>query len=366
MVRTDRPKNYGDYLRLDRLLSCQEPASTMSGSEAHDETLFIVVHQVYELWFKEILHELDSVIKMFREDYVDERNIGIAVTRVHRMVEIQKLMIDQIRILETMSPLDFLDFRGSLGGYSGFQSFQFRLIEAKLGLKREDRLVYSDRPYDSDLPDHEREILRKAEAEPTLFEVIERWLERTPFLEFGNFVFLDAYRQAADRMLDAELKAVHSDSALPEDVRNVRLKRVQDSQEHFLSVLQQEKHEKLRTEGHRRLSYKATLAALLINLYCDQPILHMPFTFLSGLLDIDEQFTLWRYRHTLMVHRMIGRKVGTGGSAGFDYLRLTVEKHKIFTDFFNLSTLLIPRSELPPLTEQVQRDLGFFYTTRKG
>ena len=92
-------------------------------------------------------------------------------------------------------------------------------------------------------------------------------------------------------------------------------------------------------------------AALLINLYRDEPILHLPFRFLSLLVDIDEQFTHWRYRHALMVQRMIGTKIGTGGSSGHGYLRKAAEKNKVFTDLVNLSTFLIPRSALPALPQ---------------
>jgi tryptophan 2,3-dioxygenase len=364
-VMKARPKNYGEYLSLEKLMTCQEPMSGHYGREAHDETLFIIVHQVYELWFKQVLHELDSVVEMFRQNYVDEKNIGVAVSRLDRIVEIQKLLIAQIGVLETMSPLDFLDFRGSLGGYSGFQSFQFRLIEARLGLRRESRLQYSDRPYDIDLPESERMKLREAEQSPSLFDVVQSWLERTPFLEFGGFKFLDSYKLAAYKMLDQELKAIEATPDLSSEERNVRLKRVQDNEDHFLSILERARHDKLMDGGFRRFSYGATLAALLINLYRDQPILHSPYRLLATLGDIDEHFTLWRYRHTLMVHRMIGKKVGTGGSAGVDYLKATVEKHKVFSELYDMATLLIPRSDLPALPPEVERDLGFYFSTRK-
>jgi tryptophan 2,3-dioxygenase len=119
-------------------------------------------------------------------------------------------------------------------------------------------------------------------------------------------------------------------------------------------------------EGLRKLSYKATHAALFINLYRFEPILHMPFRFLTLLVDIDEMFTTWRYKHALMVHRMIGAKVGTGGSSGHHYLLQTAEKHKIFTDLFDLSTYLIPKSMLPKLPPDIERELGFYYTYNKG
>jgi tryptophan 2,3-dioxygenase len=88
---------------------------------------------------------------------------------------------------------------------------------------------------------------------------------------------------------------------------------------------------------------------------------HIPFRVLTALVAIDEGLTLWRYRHALMVNRMIGSKIGTGGSSGQDYLKATVEAHRIFTDFFNLSTYLVPRSMLPRLPQELQRELGFHH-----
>ena len=133
------PVDYGEYLQLDKLLTSQSPKSTEAGAPAHDEMLFIVVHQAYELWFKLILHELDSVMGLFRHDSVDERSVGVAVARLERIVEIQKVLLDHLRVLETMTPLDFLEFRDLLMPASGFQSVQFRLIENRLGLRRNAR-----------------------------------------------------------------------------------------------------------------------------------------------------------------------------------------------------------------------------------
>jgi tryptophan 2,3-dioxygenase len=126
--------------------------------------------------------------------------------------------------------------------------------------------------------------------------------------------------------------------------------------------LEREKHDALTKAGERRLSQEALLAALLINLYRDEPILHLPFRLLTLLMDIDEGFTNWRYRHALMVLRMIGRKTGTGGTSGIDYLRETAEKHKVFTDLFNLSTFFLPRSALPELPPEVARTMSFQYS----
>jgi tryptophan 2,3-dioxygenase len=104
---------------------------------------------------------------------------------------------------------------------------------------------------------------------------------------------------------------------------------------------------------------------LLIVLYRDEPILHLPFQLLTALMDIDEQFTAWRYRHALMTHRMIGNKIGTGGSTGYNYLKATVDRYKVFADLFNLSTFLIPRSRLPELPEEMKRNLGFHYARQE-
>ena len=144
----------------------------------------------------------------------------------------------------------------------------------------------------------------------------------------------------------------------------MQLQMLTGTEENFNSIFDSKIHDQLIKDGQRRLSYKATLAALFINLYRDEPILHLPFKLLSTLVEIDENFNLWRYRHSLMVLRMIGRKIGTGGSSGHQYLKATAEKYKIFDDLFNLSTFLIPRTELPGLPNELKKMLGFYYSFR--
>src|SRR6266446_4255438 len=114
MKTTNSPLHYGDYLKLDTLLSLQETESGKRGRPAHDEMLFIVTHQTYELWFKQMIFEFDSILELFARTWIDERQIGIAVSRLERIAEIEKLLIEQLRVLETMTPLDFLDFRNFL------------------------------------------------------------------------------------------------------------------------------------------------------------------------------------------------------------------------------------------------------------
>ena len=141
--------HYHTYLQLDKLLGAQELRSASLAKEpAHDEMLFIIMHQVYELWFKQIIHEIGSIGAMFADDQMDDREISIAVNRLERIIEIQKLLIEQVNVMESMTAMDFLDFRHYLFPASGFQSLQFRLVENMLGLKEEDRLTYNKKPYD--------------------------------------------------------------------------------------------------------------------------------------------------------------------------------------------------------------------------
>ena len=353
--------DYGEYLRLAELLACQSPRSAEQGRPAHDELLFVIVHQVYELWFKQVLHELDSVMRPFRRDSVDERSIGVAVSRLQRVTEIQKILADQLRVLETMTPLDFLEFRDLLVPASGFQSWQFRLIENKLGLRGDRRAGLERAPVGARLAPAPREALRASEAEPSLFELVEKWLERTPFLEVPGYQFWESYEKAVRAMLARDRRTIETNPTLAEAEKQAQLDELGRTEAGFGAVLDEKAHERLVAEGRRRLSHRATRAALFIHLYRDQPILHLPFRFLTLLVDVDELLAAWRYRHALMVHRMIGTRIGTGGSSGHGYLLATVERNKVFTDLFDLSTFLISRSALPPLPPEMERRLGFHY-----
>ncbi len=354
--------HYHNYLELEQLLSAQKLKSEAIGEPAHDEMLFIVVHQVYELWFKQIIHELHSVVALFADEKVDERNIATMVARLDRIIEIQKLLIEQIKVMETMTPLDFLEFRNVLFPASGFQSFQFRVIETLLGLKNDSRLTYSGQPFDSVFEEKHRDILRGV-SERTLFDVVAAWLERMPFLQFKGFDFLENYRLAVAKMLESEQSNILKSDYLNETEKAMRLRMLGATDSYFQSIFDEKNHEIAISEGKLKLSYRATIAALLITLYNDEPILQQPFNLLNRLTTIDENLTTWRYRHAQMVMRMLGKKIGTGGSSGHEYLKKTAEQHAIFADFHNLSTLLIPRSALPKLPKNLKKELGFYFST---
>jgi tryptophan 2,3-dioxygenase len=358
--------HYHTYLELDKILDAQHPQSALAGDPAHDETLFIILHQVYELWFKQIIHELESVMAMFEDDLIDEREISTVIHRLGRIVEIQQLLIRQIRVMETMTPLDFLDFRNYLFPASGFQSFQFRMVETLLGLRRTQRITYNNQAFDAEFEEAKRTQLQEAESRRSLLQLVNEWLERTPFLDIGNFHFIDAYRTAVLEMQARDMEVIETSDLLAAEEKRQRIEMTEASYAHYQIVINAQHYEALRAEGKVLLSYRAMVAALFINLYRDEPILQMPFRLLSRVVDVEEFLTMWRYRHAQMVLRMIGRKTGTGGSSGHDYLNQTAEKHHIFSDLLNLSTLLIPRSELPELPEELRQKLGYHFSALHG
>ena len=346
---------YADYLRLSTMLDLQHPESCRCGDEAHDEMLFIIVHQTYELWFKEILHELKSVLDLFAPVPLETRKLGIIVARLERIQMIQKVINQQIGILETMTPLDFLDFRDFLIPASGFQSVQFREIELRLGLAAQlqpgvySRLSAEDRGY-----------LEQVAQQPSLFDRIDAWLGRMPFLEFEDFTFWKSYRQAVETMLETDRRSILDNPTLSSGEKDQQFVGLENTRHLFNSLLEPTGFQALRQQGTFRLSQESVLSALFINLYRDEPLLQLPFRLLTHLMDIDEQWTAWRSGHALMAQRMLGGKIGTGGTSGHEYLKETVEKKRIFSDLFNLSTFLIPRSALPVLPPDVKRSLGFY------
>ncbi len=354
--------NYHDYLQVDKLLDAQKLESHVQGKPAHDEMLFIIVHQVYELWFKLMLTEIESVLEIFSRDNVDEKLMDLIVSRLQRVVEIQKLLIDQVAIMETMTPLDFLEFRDLLIPASGFQSLQFRTLETRLGLRRDQRLKYGQGEFDQSLKPDQRTPMGQLEKEPSLFERVEKWLERTPFLKMHGFDFWGGYKKAVEDSLQADLKIIQENPTLGPDDRKRNETILNGSLATFQAFFDEPQYNEARARGEWRLSYKAVHAALLIQLYRDQPALQLPFRLITALMDLDEMFTSWRGRHALMARRMLGSKVGTGGSSGYEYLKNSADKHKVFQDFFQLTTFFVPRSKIPPLPRDVERQLGFFYS----
>ncbi len=350
---------YHDYLGLDALLGSQNLKSEEFGNKAHDEMLFIIVHQTYELWFKQMLFELDAVMEAFSADSIDESRMGWAVARLERIVEIQKFINGQIDVLETMTPLDFLDFREYLYPASGFQSFQWRCLETKLGLKPDQRLNYNQQPFYSQLQLDQQKQMQEIVTRPSLFDLLEKWLERTPFLQTQTFSFWKSYQKAVQDLAAADRHVVETNPRLTEEEKKRNVAQIEATLQTFSALFDEAKYKELQAQNYFRMSSKALHAALLIQLYREEPILQMPFRLLQSLINLDELMTQWRYRHSLMAHRMLGRKIGTGGSSGHDYLKSATDRHKIFTDLFNLTTFFIPRSMVPGLPADLKAKMGY-------
>jgi tryptophan 2,3-dioxygenase len=350
-----RGLSYGDYLQVDRLLSCQAPESLRLGAPAHDEMLFIIVHQAYELWFRQILHELDRVQADFSASAVADEHLGRVVASLARIHEILKLLVGQLDVLETMTPAGFLEFRDLLTPASGFQSVQFRLIEARLGLNEARRIRIDDQSMRERLAPGDRDRL-DADHSPSLLAQLDAWLARTPFVALGDYNFRESYRAAVVAALRRDAGQIGSDPDLPEPRRQEDAAIIEKALARFQALFEPDA-----AQASWRMSAPAIEAALFISLYRDMPVLQLPFRLLQALMDIDESLTLWRLRHALMVERMIGVRPGTGGSSGHGYLKATAEKHRIFIDLFHLSTYLLSQRDLPPLPETLRARMGFSY-----
>ncbi len=358
--RHKEPLYYHSYLQLDKITgSCLlESEKAHPGKPAHDEHLFIIIHQVYELWFKQILWELKSVIDIFKKEAMPEKDLYTVSGRLKRISEIWRIILDQLNVLETMSPTGFLEFRDFLFPASGFQSVQFRLIENQLGLDSEQRIKYGKRGYCTYLNEQHAAEVNAAEGVDTLHDLLVRWLERMPFLKLGDFDFWGHYRQGVDNMLKKDRMFIEQTRTRYPEIAEKQIEAVEATKASMDTLFDETLYNEKKASGSR-FTYKALQAALLINLYQDEPIFHQPYQVLNGLKDIDELMTMWRYRHSLMVHRMLGVKMGTGGSSGFAYLKATASQHRVFKDLFNISSFLIPKDQLPELPEDYKRNINF-------
>jgi tryptophan 2,3-dioxygenase len=353
---------YGNYLQVDKILSAQKPLSDVAGHPAHDEMLFIQFHQIYELWFKQILFELDDVITRLSGDHVDEKNMQPIVTHLGRVVEIFKQMESMIDVLETMPPQSFVDFREYLGTASGFQSLQFRLIEVRLGLQRKSRLCVFHADFDAHLQDDSKDVIQQTEKQPTLFGQLDNWLTRTPFVNLGGYTFTSEYRAAVNTMFDDKIKTARA--MLSGDALAAELDAIDRGKQKFEGIFDAKQHETSQKEGRWRMSWKALQAALFITVYRHEPVLQAPYNLLMRVMDVDELLARWRLRHALMVQRMVGMSAGTGGSSGYEYLMSTVTSHRIFSDLFALSTYIIPAASLPALPTDISNEMCYTYSAK--
>jgi tryptophan 2,3-dioxygenase len=366
-----KPLYYSEYLHLDKILDAQHPKSAENGkAAAHEEMLFIIVHQAFELWFKQVRHELCSIIESLHKDRIDDNTdeMSVIIQRLYRVIKIIRLMNSQFEVLETMKPLNFLDFRNYLYPASGFQSKQFRIVEAMLGLKMHCR----------HMPEHYKNVcthaggfhqedyeeITAAENNLSVLEGVKNWLSRMPFFHpqlwkdytpqfpgnrVSENVFISDYYNLYERSqqaLDGNTLQEQQAKAHP-DTRTERPAATESFKTTFLE------------KGAAQFSAAELTAALFIQLYGQHPMLHLPFELLNSLVEIDDLLSLWRYKHYSMVKKMIGTSPGTGGTEGAGYLLGAVQKNRIFSDLLVLPTFFLEKRKLPVLPKKLKDLLEF-------
>jgi len=352
---------YSDYLQLQKVLTAQQPVSFNEPHEpAHDEMLFIVIHQAYELWFKQVLFELDYAISIFGKAHINDNSedLNLVRHRLQRVVRILELLNQQVNILDTMTPLDFLAFRNLLIPSSGFQSMQFRLIEAKLGLAMDKRhqFDYYKRMNEGGFNTQDYNTITTAEANTNLLQLINHWLERMPFFDES---FWSSYKTVSPQSV--------TDHPFWNDYRFIYQSGLTERESGKVTDFDFvffEKNETGYTDEQLQLlrssfSAKALRSALFIMLYRDFPVFQTSYQILDALIEIDLMLSNWRHKHLLMVRRMIGMRVGTGNTSGAGYLEGALSRHHIYRDLSGLSTYLIERRRLPKLPEELIKHLSF-------
>ena len=350
--------NYWDYLRLDGLLTLQGGLEKDEASLLPDELHFIVVHQVYELWFKLALREMRLARDALGRERVDESAIPEVCHHLDRFNCLLRLAVQQFELVETLTPQDFLAFRDKLFPASGFQSFQMRELEILMGLKDSDRVKLGGTDIFTHLERQTQDTpagrmamdrIAAVRAERTLHDVLDDWLYRTPIDgsqpslpddESAVATFVERWIGASDDYLNhTEAKVLGV--GLKDPSLAARFEGARRSARLFLDG-------DGAPEDGRARRRRIRAAVLFIESYRSLPLLAWPRRLLDGLVEMEEQIVLWRHRHARMVERVIGRRVGTGGSGGVEYLDRTAA-YRVFGDLWTVRTLLLPPDQNPAL-----------------
>jgi len=357
----DASMYYSDYLELDKIIDSQHPVSYKNGHQpAHDEMLFIIIHQSYELWFKQILFELDYVLKVFSKKVINDNSedLNLVSHRLNRIIRIFELLGQQVSILDTMTPLDFLEFRNLLIPSSGFQSAQFRLIEATLGLQMESRhqQTYYKRTGEGGFTSDDYNRITEREGKQNLLQLINNWLERMPFFEdqfWENYQPLSKEKNA-EHVFWNDYRTVYKNSLTEREANKIF-----DFDYVFFNKTPEDSSPENFVQLRSNFSAAALRAALFIMLYRDFPVFQTSYQILDSLIEIDHLMSNWRHKHLIMVRRMIGMRVGTGNTSGAGYLEGALNKHYVYRDLAGLSTYLIERKNLPKLPAELIKHLSF-------
>ena len=356
---TARPTTYWDYIRVPELTSLQGGLEDDESGLGNDEVLFITVHQVFELWFKLILRELRTARDLFRRPVVAEQELASAAHGLRRITTILESCTQHWPVIETLNTREYLAFRDKLMPASGFQSYQVRQVEILFGLEERDRVKlgaessYQDLLRDADGGESiglERVRAQLADL-PTLKQAVEEWLWRTPIDGVGPEDadsearldrFVEAYLAAHRAELDRSCEVAVARAAVEAD-RERLVGKYEDEAASVRAFLEPSEAE----GGARRRRIRA--AMLFIETYRELPLLAWPREILAGLIQLEQRFVVFRQRHARMVERVIGRRTGTGGSSGVDYLDRTALEYRIFRDLWAVRTLQIGRDASPSL-----------------
>lgn len=352
---------YWSYIRVEDLLALQGGLEEDESQLGNDEIVFITVHQVYELWFKLMLREMVALRNLFRVP-VDEQMLTGAVRSARRVSTILRRCADHFEVMETLTTRDYLEFRDKLTGASGFQSAQMRQLEILMGLEQADRIdleageSYIEALREADGSDSPalRRVQAQLDDRPSLKEVMDEWLFRTPIDGSSPDDSSDAENVA--RFVE-EYCAAHSDEVengfrlaverttreFDRDAVRARYDREKESLRAFLAPGTDE-------GGEQRRRIRA--AILFIITYRELPLLAWPRELLDTLGEMEQHFTIFRQRHARMVERMIGRRTGTGGSSGVDYLDKTALSYRVFRDLWAVRTFQIRKEAAPPLRNE--------------
>lgn len=356
-----KPTAYWDYIKVEELLSLQSGVGGSDGDLSNDEVLFITVHQIDELWFRLLLREMVSVRDLFAKDPVPEQALASAVHSIRRMETLLQHSAHHFSLLETMTTRDYLSFRDKLSPASGFQSAQMREIEILAGLDESDRIplghehsyMQALRNADGTPSVASRRVEKRLADKPTLREAIRDWLYRTPIS--GSVptdpedaarvrAFIDAYCEAHTRATEKTLTVARTDALTPADEQRLAERYRKEASWARSFLLGEDVSEDMRARTSR-----VRAALVFLESYREVPLLAWPREVLDALVAFEQAFVMFRQRHARMVERIIGRRTGTGGSSGVDYLDQTSLRYRIFRDVWAVRTLLIDRSMLPPI-----------------
>jgi len=343
---------YGGYLQLDELLTLQDGPQGYSPTPSNDEQHFIIVHQAFELWFKLILRELKEAHTLLNQEHVPEEKLPQMVHHLDRVTEIFRLLSNQWKVMETLTPQGFLAFRDKLGTSSGFESWQMRELEVILGLDNTQRMGGMDPLlHMKKLADEGKitaSVLANFEATsnaPSLREALSSWLARTPIN--GSLAGSEGDSKVVEGFVEGHVQAMraHGEEAIAHIVAIGHGEEAPVRSR--IEAGTEQAAEFLRPDG---IISRSRAGLLFIESYRELPLLSWPRKLIDAFVGLEQSMILFRSAHARMVERMIGRRMGTGGSSGVDYLDATT-KYRVFVDLWAVRTMLVKREALPDVEQ---------------